>query len=183
MPYSSKLLLSSDFLFPLIGALWAISTERTRMAGDWKLCYHVTLKMVSRLAWEKSLEQDGNKPLAGVLNSIPWVSWGPAGSERNNWRHEKGQWRSVELHDAGPATWKPFVFTPGVTFCLRFCGSLRFHPAPHFLTDCHHCCIHHSGNIYQMLSMTQVDITEDPHIRFYVFNIKRNAFHHVSLTL
>lgn len=58
--------------------------------------------------------------------------------------------------------------------------SLRFHPTPHFLTDCHHCYIHHSGNIYQILSMTQIDITEDLHIRFYVFNIKRNAFHHVS---
>lgn len=85
MPYSSKLLLSSDLLFPLIGALWAISTERTKMAGDWKLCYPVTFKMVSRPGWEKSLEQDGNKPLAGVLNPIPWVSWEPAGSERNKW--------------------------------------------------------------------------------------------------
>lgn len=39
--YSSKLLFSFGLLFPLIGALWAASTERPRMKWDWKLNYPV----------------------------------------------------------------------------------------------------------------------------------------------
>lgn len=77
MQYSSKLLFSFGLLFPLIGALWAVSTQRPRKKWDWKLNYPVAPQGGLQARTEKNrYNRVGKKSLAGVPCPSP-ISWSP----------------------------------------------------------------------------------------------------------